>query len=295
MCKRAVRRLAVSLCALLVIWAGSAAWLLGTAWRTVPRYEATLPDAETTLLILDASAYEELMSVHARPYVFEVRASSGGAAVVFGAEHTKNPEDAQFEQIRARWAELQPTVALIESDLGMLFPAFMDPVREFGEVGMVHALAREANIQTFSWEPPDERVVASAIAQGFTTQQVALRWVLGPYFSNRRFGQPADPIAFVADTFDERIRLPALDGALSDVSQIDEAWSEEFPDGPDWRDVSDEFGLPGFLGAIDLNAVRDQHLVACIADLLKQGERVFVIAGSSHAVKVEPAVRTLVE
>ena len=73
------------------------------------------------------------------------------------------------------------------------------------------------------------------------------------------------------------------------------AWAREFPDGPDWRDVSDQYGLPGFLGEIDLNKARDVHLVACVAELVEAGERVFVIAGLSHAVKVEPALRAIVE
>ena len=37
------------------------------------------------------------------------------------------------------------------------------------------------------------------------------------------------------------------------------------------------------------------HLVACVAELVRAGERVFVVCGSSHAVKIEPALRALAE
>ena len=87
-------------------------------------------------------------------------------------------------------------------------------------------------------------------------------------------------------------RLPGIDEPFT-IDDIDDAWTREFPDGPDWRDVSDQYGLPGFLGEIDFNQPRDVHLVACVADLVNAGERVFVIAGSSHAVKIEPALSVL--
>ncbi len=59
-----------------------------------------------------------------------------------------------------------PTVALVESDLGMMFPAFMDPVETFGEVGAVYALARDAGVVAYTWEPPNEVLVASLMERG---------------------------------------------------------------------------------------------------------------------------------
>lgn len=46
---------------------------------------------------------------------------------------------------------------------------------------------------------------------------------------------------------------------------------------------------------MDLNCPRDAHLVAWVAELVGAGERVFVICGSSYAVKIEPALRALFE
>lgn len=171
-----------------------------------------------------------------------------------------------------------------------MFPAFHDPVRMFGETGFAHDLARANGIPTFSWEPPAESIVQGALEQGFTADQVALRWVLNPYFSNLRHGRPADPEGFVLDTLGERGRLAGIAGTLSSIDDVEATWRRHFPQGPDWRDVSDQFGLPGFLGQIDLNQVRDRHLVSCIVELVRSGQRVFVICGSSHAVKIEPAV-----
>jgi len=39
------------------------------------------------------------------------------------------------------------------------------------------------------------------------------------------------------------------------------------------------------------NQVRDRHAARVILDLLTKGERVFALAGGSHAVKQEPVLR----
>ena len=288
------RRSLIALASALAAWAIFAAWLLGTAWYRVPRYTPTSTPSAATL-ILTPEDYDAVIGAHARPYTYTLSAADGaGQVTVFGATHTKNPDDPQISQIRTTWRSLNPTIALIESDLGILFPAFMDPVTTFGEVGAVHALAQADNIPTYTWEPPDSVVIASALEQGFTLEQVALRWVLGPNFSNLRFDRPDDPDAFVLDTLSDRSAVDGIADVLTTIDDIDTAWTSAFPTGPDWRDVSDEYGLPGFLGDIDLNRPRDEHLVSIVAELIDAGERVFVICGLSHAVKIEPALKAIV-
>ncbi len=275
-------------------WVSVAAWLFGTAWYRVPYYAPKSTPAAVSL-ILSPDGYGDVIESHARPYVYAIDAPSNSRVVVFGAEHTYRPDDPQLETIRDEWKTMRPTVALIESDLGMMFPAFMDPVSTFGEVGAVHALARTDGIPTYTWEPPDERIIRSALEQGFTRERVALRWILGPYFSNLRHGRPTDPEAFVLDTLSDKSDVEGIRGVLTTMDEVEAAWAREFPSGPDWREVSDQYGLPGFLSAMDLNRTRDEHLVACVAEMIGAGERVFVICGSSHAAKIEPALREIVK
>lgn len=172
----------------------------------------------------------------------------------------------------------------------MLFPGLMDPVETFQEPGAVHDLARDAGIPTYTWEPPMETVV-QALLESFAPEQIALFLVLRPYFSNLRHGRLDDPEGFVADTFD-RARLPGLEGSLTDISDIDRIWQRDFAEYADWRDTSDQYGLPGYLSEIARasNTARDLHLARVILDLVSKRERVFAVAGSSHAVRLEPAL-----
>jgi hypothetical protein len=52
-------------------------------------------------------------------------------------------------------------------------------------------------------------------------------------------------------------------------------------------------GLPGYLHEVwtTSNAARDEHFARVIIDLVRKNERVFAVCGSSHAVKLEPALR----
>ena len=90
-------------------------------------------------------------------------------------------------------------------------------------------------------------------------------------------------------------RWAGLNNTLATVADIDASWKRYFPDGPDWREVSDESDLPEFLKDISSNAARDQHFARVIIDLVNKSERVFAVAGSSHAVKLEPALRGFFE
>jgi hypothetical protein len=290
------RTLVVGVGVLVVAFVLFAAWLLGTAWYRVPYYEV-LSTTPLNAPIMNPDDYGAVIDTHARPFVYEIEASPGGGAgavLIYGAEHTRSPDDPQIADIADRWHSFSPTVALVESDLGMMFPAFMDPVETFGEVGALHALARDAGTATYTWEPPNDVLVASLIEQGFTAREVAMRMMLGPYFSNLRHGRPEDPDAFVEEFRAERTQWAGLEDTFASVDEMDAEWRSRFPDGPDWRDVSDQYGLPGFLAEMDANRARDEHFVQVVLDLVRRGERVFAVCGSSHAVKLESALRSTI-
>jgi hypothetical protein len=263
-------------------------WLTG--WKKPLEYAGFAPVALPVPVMTDAE-YDRVIETHRRPYVYEI-ASGPGAVLVFGAQHTRNPEDPQIGLIEESWRRFRPDAALVEGRMGFLPAAFVDPVRQFGESGAVYRLARRHDVQVFTWEQPLE-VELAFVLEEFPSEQVALFYVLRPYFGNRRFGKPADPGRFVEEYRRKRTLWPGLEGTLPSVAAIDAVWQRDFAGLPDWRDESDEDGLPGYLGAIARRTgiARDAHLVQAIIHLARSGRRVFVAAGSAHAVKIEAALR----
>jgi hypothetical protein len=263
------------------------------AWRSPPFYDA--PTAALPVPILTMAQYDALAEGHPRPYV--VRAENRtGALVLFGASHTRDPSDPEIARLRREWAQFRPTVALVEGRLGFLFPYLMDPVEQYGEMGAAAALARSAGISLYSWEPRRDWEIARML-DSFPAERVALFYVLRPYLSELRFGRPKDPEGFVEEFRRKRTRYPGLEGTLPSVAAIDSVWARDFAGLPDWRETSDEYGLPGYLRQLSdrSNALRDEHLASVLLDLVRRGERVFAVSGSSHAVKLDAALRAAVE
>ncbi len=288
------KKLAIrGLLGLLVLWLAVVAWGFVYAWRPLPEYlpaNATAPAQP----ILPAAEYRP---DHRNPYLVQATDSgTGGAVLIFGANHVRDPADPSLDVIRKAFQDFSPTVVLCEGRMtGLLFPGLMDPVETFGEPGLVRQLAYSRGCKVYTWEPPQETIVAGLLDQSCDTRQVAMRLILSPYFSNLRFGKPDDPESCVQESIRNKRSWPRIGGVFSNVTEIDQFWQQYFPDGPDWRDVSDETELPGFLGEMDSNLVRDQHLFNIICELVGQKERVFVIAGSSHAVKLENAVKASID
>jgi hypothetical protein len=222
---------------------------------------------------------------HPQPYVY-----ASGDVFVYGSVHTQDPGDPQLVDIETAWRQFHPTVALLEGRLGFLFPGLMDPVEEYGEMGRVNALAKRDDVTTYTWELPWDRA-ATELSSRHPPDRVALYFVLRPYFSNVRFGRPPAPEAFVEE-FLHRASIPALRGTITSVADVDRIWQRDFPGERDWRDVSDEGPLVGYL--VDIAAesedLRNRHLVRVIHTLVAKGERVFVVCGSSHAVLIQPAL-----
>lgn len=269
------------------------AWFLGAiilltatvylvAWKSPAYYRAA--NCGSSIHIIPFSKYGSIAD-HPRPLILESK-----NVVVFGATHTRDPKDPQMAEIEFKWKKLRPTVALVEGRLDFLLPGFMDPVKNLGEGGKVKALAKKAGVPLYNWDLPKEEL-AKQLGNSFSAEQIALAQILSPYFSQLRFGKPASPDAFIKEYLSRAHYVNAAD-KFKTVADLDREWKRQFPNGPDWRDVSDETTLPGYLDSYlaAVNDLRNKQLICAISQLIAKGERVFVICGSSHAACISPAM-----
>ena len=221
---------------------------------------------------------------HPRPLIVE-----GNQVLVFGAEHTRNPKHQEIALIEEKWNAFKPTVALVEGRLGFLLPGVMDPVENLGEGGKVKELAHRDDVPLYNWDLSKEEL-ARQMQAIFSREQIAIAQILNPYFGQLRHGKPSSPESFIQEYL-KRAAYVGLQDSIQTTQDVDRIWKKYFP-AKDWRDVSDEYPLPGYLGDMMTitNDLRNQQLVAAIRELTTKGERVFVICGSSHAACVAPAL-----
>ena len=243
--------------------------------------------------------YDSVSQIHPRPFIIDIDASKKdpkwGKVLFYGAAHTRDKNDPQIADIEKRWNNFYPTVCLVEGRLGFLVPGLMDPVEEYGETGFVYKLSRRDGVEAFTWEQPLDNEI-TAVLKKFKPEQTAMFYILRPYFSNIRFGKPENPDEYIKAFIEKRTQHPQLQNTIKTVGDIDAIWNREFRgndknDKPikDWRETSDEYGLPLWLGDVsaESNFVRNEYLACLIVSLVKQGKRVFVIGGSSHPVCIE--------
>ncbi len=263
-------------------------WQYG--WRSPPYY---IVQSERPLAapILTMEQYGQLSDQHERPFVFELR-SGEGAVLMFGAEHTVDPANPQIKDIEERWKAFKPDVGLLEGRLGFAIAGVDSAIEAFGEPAMVYWLAHNEGADVYTWEQPPE-VEVTHLLRDYSPKHTAAFLILRPYFSNYRHGPPANPEDFVEEFRAKRTQLPGLENTFASVGELNAFWDSEFPDGPAWQETSDQYGLPGYLAQIAArgNTIRDEHLAQAILELVANGKRVFVVAGSSHAVKLKPALQ----
>ena len=228
--------------------------------------------------------FKNYNSEHPRPFIVEQ-----GNVLVFGAEHTRNPKHKEIAMIEEKWNAFKPTVALVEGRLGFLLPGMMDPVENLGEGGKVKELTQKDDVPVYKWDLSKE-ALAKQMQGKFNREQIAIAQILNPYFGTMRHGKPSSPETYIEE-YMKRAAYVGLEDSIKTTQDVDRIWKKYFPN-KDWREVTDEYGLPGYLADMMTytNDLRNQQLVAAIKELSAKGERVFVISGSSHAVCVAPAL-----
>ena len=262
-------------------------WGYLNIWRS-PKFYLEKNTCDLFENILSMEQYRQLSQIHKRPFIVKTE-----SVLVFGSEHSNDPNDAQMETIETTFMKFKPTIVLVEGRLGFLIPYVMNPVKNFGEMGKAAELAKENGIPIFSWDSPKNELI-NALQEKFTPEQIALKEILNPYFSNLRFGKPDSPEQYV-EQYLNRASWLGIQDQFKSVQDIDRIWKRDFPDEKDWRNTNDQWGLPGYLSLIAdySNYIRNQHLVCSINRLINQGERIFVICGSSHAVCIKNEITDL--
>ncbi len=236
-------------------------------------------------------AYEEKAAEILPPYILQKEPLNDGAAFFFGAEHGRVPGDPQYRLIQKTWDEFAPTVALVEGRLGFLLPYFEDPTEKYGESGFVAYLARKSDIPHYSWELSKEDKISSLL-QSHSNEQVALFIILRPYWGSVQTIRLPGADDIVTELIEDRGTRTGIEGAITSIADIDRIWARDFPDAADWRDQSFGIELPGYFGGlfIQANDVRDTHMLNTVMSLTEKGERVYISAGWSHVVRIQPVL-----
>lgn len=248
--------------------------------------------------ILSFAAYQEVE--HEEPYIYEVSAQGRPEALLyFGSRHTFDSEDEQLGQLARRWEEFRPTLVLTEGgELELTDLSKTEIVSRYGEAGMVRWLARRDGVPARSLDPERGDEVRAMLNEGWSGEELMVFYTLRNVVQSNRQGQEVPYREVVPSYLESLVERFGLTGPTT-LLGFETAIRELLPELEDWTQVPPSYLYPGpqdpsyFTNRLSTasNEFRDRYHVRLILDAVRDGGRVFVVAGSTHAVMQEPALR----
>lgn len=274
------------------------------------------PLEEVKAAILSNEAYREhpfaTNTEGKRTYVYEL---SDGARTLtyFGAQHTHDPENPEFDEIKETFDKANPDIVYLEG-FGEYINNHKQEVRERGqevtpeeakergEMFYTLKLAIDAGIDFESPELTRADEIRQLEASGFSRDDIF----------NFYFARSVDGYQRQAKELSREACLEYISRSLDNVRTASNWPKEEFDaleqkaiDGLQVQDLDtykasvDPIPWEGKPQVITndisrrLSQLRDEYGVERIAEGLKHYDRIFVVYGSAHAVRLEPALRML--
>ena len=228
-------------------------------------------------------SYEEYVTIkHSRPYMYTLL-KQDQALFYFGANHSCDSENEQYQQFDYFWNEfLQCTngencVVLIEGSLRGKHTTKYDAISKGGgEGGLLQFYAEQQGISAICPEA-DEKNLQAKLLQYYSDDEVAYR-----------------DFAHICMQFHRYTSAVTLDRMKEIHTQIFgtefDIYDEQF-----FYEVSNPVDSKTIVNKVCRTAsqIRDEAIVTCIADLIKQKKNVFIAYGATHAVMQKAAIKSL--
>lgn len=214
--------------------------------------------------------------------------------VYFGAMHSKDPSNSQFEKIEAIWNSVKFDVALYEGPDRGSFITKQETIEKLGESGFVRFLAKRDSIQTQSLEAnPVEEI--QYLLEYFSIEKIKLFFVLREAQRVREsFGwDKAEIVNHIQNLLLKANNIPSLKGALLTIQEIEDSfikyWGYEIKwwEAPsNWFDPLQNSDETGGVFTNDINRYssnfRNINMYQLIVQLLKENKTVFAVVGRNH-------------
>lgn len=244
---------------------------------------------------------------HQTPYQYSIQKNQQ-ILYYFGANHSRDPQDKQYEMMRKFWKEfLQKTdhkksVVFVEGGKRPVCDSEDEAITKGAEAHFITYLAAKQNIDTFSPEPP-EKFRLEELAKRFSKEEItyydfaraALQW-------NRHHGNKPDFKEYVENFLKRNQKNSGwidFDFSTNHMIELEKKmFNRDFNenDMQFYYDVSNPtttFCRINELSRFEDSSLRDGYILEQIEKYWNEGKNLFIVYGASHAVMHEPAVRHL--
>ena len=239
------------------------------------------------------------------PYVFSEEKGSQ-KLVYFGARHSFDPQDPQFDQIEKLWNEMK-THYLSEKMVVVIEGGFMNNeyerdeyITRAGESGLLIYLAKKANVEIKCFEPGNK--LFNTLTKEYTKEEIFYHQMAQRALQWNKLTRKPDfeeyTIQFLKK-LQEETGWNDFEFSLAHVKKIHtNIFSKPFneTDQNFFQSIVTPTNDSTVINKISrgMDVVRDIAIVQGILDEWQKGKSVFVVYGASHAVIQERALKSLV-
>lgn len=222
----------------------------------------------------------------------------GYAFLFLGSFHNFEPTAPHVSEIRRFFAKFQPTLVLYEGGVLSKIRDSNDAILRGGEMGLVQWLAASCRIRHASFEPSFANEVALVLRQ-YSAEQAKLYYIarLIPQYAAQGNSSGFDEYLTSVIEHQKWQVVGLANTRPRSIGEFREGIQAAVPTLSDWKKLNYPHVAPmdrfneterGILNRVAsaTAAIRDAALTSKIREGLRKGERVFVIAGTSHMLGV---------
>ena len=246
-------------------------------------------------------SYDEYAIIkHGCPYVYTL-SKPNHTLIYFGANHSCDPDNVQYPIFKKFWNQFieqthgQNCVVLIEGSLrGQHVNEHNAITQGGGEGGLLQFYAEQHQISTICPEPT-KQLLHNQLSQQFSVQEIEYLYFshIGMQFHRYR---KVDPTMDFEQFYQTYKRPASLDRMKEMHAQLFDTPFDVLDENFFYNN-SNPVGHKNKINAVARanSRMRDEAIVQCIADLIKQGKNVFIAYGATHAVMQRAAIESLWE
>jgi len=231
---------------------------------------------------------------------------TGQILYFFGARHTNNPDDIQFNYLQQFWNEFlnvvkRDKIIFIEGATREISQNYEEAIRQYGEAGAIRWLARESNIDVIRPEPGEEeqRKLLCALFSHHIVAYTVIAQNLAGWFRHK--SQTSFDKA-VERVLEREAKFSNIYGFIPDRLWLDNQHKELFGERRlEDKNFLDSISDPRKGGTMVNNIVafrskmRDEHLLSAIVKAWKSGKSIFIVYGRGHLLSMERSLQELVK
>lgn len=245
---------------------------------------------------------------HETPYVFSLN-SNGQFLFYFGCDHTQNPNDKQFKEIKIFWHEFlsktnkQSCIVFIESSqLPAITGNENEIIKKFGERGFIVWLAEKEKIP-FYYPELQINEEAEMLSKKFPKKLIIYFYFIrsvNSWIRNKQSGDFQKILRQAASACQQRISWQDVSYSVEDLQKVHEEIFKA-PLSLANRETIERASAPIYHDSIINDIARESSYIRNITVLekiekfWKIGKNLFILYGASHAVMQEKAIRNLVK